>query len=116
MSLLGLGIRNKLRLFICVSIGLVPVTLLRLLPPLERRLRIVADSAARGCIIVFNNLQWCLVDSESLLAIAPSYEGWVWKYLTPKAGDVFLDVGAHIGRYSLTMAKLVGEKGALSGG
>jgi FkbM family methyltransferase len=35
----------------------------------------------------------------------------MWSYLKPKRGDVFIDIGAHIGKYALQVAKIVGEGG-----
>jgi FkbM family methyltransferase len=35
----------------------------------------------------------------------------MWKYLRLSEGDIFLDVGAHIGKYTIPMAKIVGEDG-----
>ena len=38
-------------------------------------------------------------------------EPWMKSYFKPNKGDVVIDVGAHVGKYSLPAAKLVGEKG-----
>jgi len=35
----------------------------------------------------------------------------VWKYLKPKSGEVFVDLGAHIGKYALQVARIVGNEG-----
>lgn len=43
--------------------------------------------------------------------VLPVYGCWIWDYLKPQKGDVFLDVGAHVGEYALEVAKIVGEKG-----
>ena len=61
--------------------------------------------------VTLDRVVYCLVDLESLLIISPRYEDWIWEYLTPKNGDVFVDVGAHIGKYSLGIAKKVGPDG-----
>jgi len=38
-------------------------------------------------------------------------ERWMWNYLKPRKDNVFIDIGAHIGKYALQVAKIVGEKG-----
>jgi len=52
-----------------------------------------------------------LVDLESLFIVSPRYEEYMWNYLTPTEGNVFIDVGAHIGKYTLQIAKTVGAQG-----
>lgn len=36
----------------------------------------------------------------------------MWKYLAIKKRDVFVDVGAHVGKYSLKAAEIVGGRRA----
>jgi len=38
-------------------------------------------------------------------------EPWMKRYFKPNKGDVVIDVGAHVGKYSLPAAKFVGENG-----
>ncbi|MCM8820282.1 MAG: FkbM family methyltransferase [Candidatus Omnitrophica bacterium] len=58
-----------------------------------------------------DGLWFFLVDLESLLIVSPRYEAWLWNYLRPMKGDIFIDIGAHIGKYTLKVAKMVGEGG-----
>jgi FkbM family methyltransferase len=51
------------------------------------------------------------IDSESIKILSPEYESCLWKHLNLKKGDVFIDVGAHIGKYTITAAKIVGKSG-----
>jgi FkbM family methyltransferase len=41
----------------------------------------------------------------------PGHEGHIVGRFTPKKGDVVVDIGAHIGRYTITSAKQVGNMG-----
>jgi FkbM family methyltransferase len=43
--------------------------------------------------------------------IRPDYEYPIKKYFRPKLGDIVVDVGAHIGIYTLTASKRVKQKG-----
>ena len=51
------------------------------------------------------------VDLESFSVLLSSHEPWIWRNLQLKRGDVFIDVGAHVGRYTLPIAKIVGKNG-----
>ncbi|MEM4311455.1 MAG: FkbM family methyltransferase [Nitrososphaerales archaeon] len=35
----------------------------------------------------------------------------MWEFFKPKKGEIVIDVGAHIGKYSLPIANLVGKEG-----
>ena len=41
----------------------------------------------------------------------PGHEGHIVGRFTPKAGDTVIDIGAHIGRYTITSSKQVGKSG-----
>ena len=51
--------------------------------------------------------------SDALLCVMPYYEPLTFKMMKSllKPGDVAIDVGAHIGAYTIPMAKIVGPKG-----
>ncbi len=46
-----------------------------------------------------------LIDTESLHIASPDWEPWIWRYLQLPSEAVFMDVGAHIGYYTVRMAK-----------
>jgi FkbM family methyltransferase len=60
-----------------------------------------------------NNIWYVLTCVSDLLELVPEYEQEVFDKLfrVLRPGSVFIDVGAHIGRYSFPIAKLVGENG-----
>lgn len=85
---------------------------------LERKLRNVASKLLgnvllRNHVITVNGVQYYLSDErlESLVTLFAEYERFVWKYLKPAPGEVFIDVGAHVGKYSLRVAKVVKDEG-----
>jgi len=65
----------------------------------------------RKVIIKVNESKFTVLDSESVFIISPGWESWIWNHLKVAKGDVFLDVGAHIGKYTIPIAKIVGENG-----
>ena len=67
----------------------------------------------KGKVVCVNGTKYTLIDDQSFRVVTPDFEPWMWGYLKPKEGDVFLDVGAHIGKYTLQVAKIVGESGSV---
>ena len=67
----------------------------------------------KGKVVCVNGTKYALIDGVSFRVVIPDFEPWMWNYLKPKEGDVFLDVGAHVGRYALQVAKIVGESGSV---
>lgn len=80
-------------------------------PPLQRAVNACRDRVVRGAVIESCGSLFSLVDSESAAIVMPDFEPWMWRYLRLKEGDVFVDVGAHVGKYTVTAAKIVGPRG-----
>jgi FkbM family methyltransferase len=62
-------------------------------------------------IICSDNIYYSIIDYESLYIITPGFESWVNNYLRIKKGDVFIDVGSHIGKYTFKAADIIGNNG-----
>jgi len=74
----------------------------------ERKLRNVASALLRNTllrdpIVTINGLRYYLPDArlKSFFSLSTEYEKYVWKYFKPAIGEVFIDVGAHVGKYTL---------------
>jgi len=76
--------------------------------------------------IVFPRLMWkdLLIVFSSVVFIARKRrtdililnnlsEPWMKHYFKPNSGDVVIDIGAHVGKYSLVAARSVGERGTV---
>lgn len=59
----------------------------------------------KGTIVTVEGLKFSLVDEEALHIVLPSFERWIEK-MKVKTGDVFVDIGAHIGKYSMKFSKV----------
>jgi len=79
------------------KISAVDKTVMRMVPSL------------RGSVIDVGGVEYVLVDEESLTIVQPSFESWTRDYLHLRSGDTFLDVGAHVGKYTLSAAKILKE-------
>ena len=51
---------------------------------------------------------FCRIEKGDFL---PGHEGYILTKFTPKEGDIVVDIGAHIGRYTITSSKQVGNTG-----
>lgn len=85
---------------------------------LERKLRSVASALLRNIllrnpVVTLNGVKYYLSDArlESLVTLFTEYEKYVWKYFKPAIGEVFIDCGAHVGKYTLQVARIVGNEG-----
>ncbi|MCC6020594.1 MAG: FkbM family methyltransferase [Thermoproteaceae archaeon] len=63
-----------------------------------------ADLAALRVFVNVNGVKYRLVSYDTL-GILAYLEPWMDKYLCVRNGDVFVDVGAHVGKYALRVAK-----------
>lgn len=64
-----------------------------------------------GSQVNINGLKFRCVDFESFIILSDNFEKWMWNYIKLSRGDVFIDVGAHIGKYTIPAAKIVGKRG-----
>jgi len=108
----GYNLHNKLRLAIIVAftnyivLGKVPGSIGKILIG-------VSNLLSQGVTVTMNRLLYNLVDYTSLYICSPHFEDWAWDYLPVKEGDLFIDIGAHLGKYSLPIARAVGDKGSV---
>lgn len=96
----------KILVYVLLKIYIViqnsPINFRSILPsfnkllPLETEIHINHD----GLMII-------LPDIGGVEIFQDDYEQWIWNYLKINEGEVFVDVGAHVGRYTLALAKLV---------
>lgn len=58
-----------------------------------------------------DGLFWCTDYATDFEVISDLHEPWFLAIFKPKISDIVLDLGAHIGRYSVVAGKLVGNSG-----
>ena len=76
-----------------------------------QRTKRLTDKIAQKLSVNVHAVKFRPIDFLSILVVAPVFEDWAWRYLKLKRGDIFVDVGAHIGKYTCTIARLVGNRG-----
>lgn len=87
---------------------------------LERNLRSVTSAILRNVllrepVVTIDGVKYWLPDArlESFFTLFSEYEKYVWSYFKPAGGDVLVDVGAHVGKYALQVARIVGDEGTV---
>lgn len=112
----GRGARNKLRLLEAAILQSISKAIHRLskaihrLSSLDKNIEEIAEKLWRDTVIEINGIMYTLVDSESLSIIYwPESYTSIW--FKPQRREVFVDIGAHIGKYTLTAAKIVEDEG-----
>jgi len=109
---LGKSLNDKLKVLICLSYNQFRNSITgRLFPHIVNALHPKINKLADGIMLKFDGMLVKTIDLESIGTFTPFDEPWIWDYFKPKKGDVFIDIGAHLGKYSLIAAKIVGKLG-----
>ncbi|MHA1664402.1 MAG: FkbM family methyltransferase [Candidatus Njordarchaeales archaeon] len=111
MVMKGEGIFSKVRLFIWALLDSMPRTIMCRMPPLKHYVECAKNWLASRIMINLDGNKFYCIDSESIWILSYEFENWMWEHLKLNKGDVFVDVGAHIGKYTVPVAKIVGENG-----
>jgi len=107
----GKGFTSKAKLATWALLDSTPRTVLMAFPFLKPPLQALKNKLLKGVIIDVNGVMFRPIDSESVFILQPEFEEWMWSYLRVSKGGVFIDVGAHIGKYTIPMAKAIGDSG-----
>ena len=68
----------------------------------------------KDLLIMFHGTKFIARKGKTdILILSEFSEPWMSKYFKPKKGDIVLDCGAHVGKYALPAAKLVGVEGTV---
>jgi len=106
----GCNLSSKLRLAIILAFT-NHIVLDKVSRSIRKIIIKLANWLSQGITTNIYGLKFRMVDYESCYVCTPLFEDWSWDYLQIKEADVFVDIGAHIGRYTLPVAKAVGERG-----
>jgi FkbM family methyltransferase len=106
----GCGFRDKLTLCAWLLLDTIPRIVM---PPSPQKepFRLQKDRLMSKVMISVNGCVFRCLDTESVSILSPYSEDWMWDYLNLNPGDVFVDVGAHIGKYTIPAARMVGMGG-----
>ena len=111
MVSLGCGSKSKVKLFGMAVFQSVPSHVRRYFKFLDRFLDQLADKCCSNLWVEVDGLMFRIVDYGSLGIVRDEFEPFMKQYFKPKNGEVVLDVGANVGKYTLTSARTVGKSG-----
>lgn len=93
------GLRNKMKFIFAVLLHVIGLHL---------RLRWISDKLVKSIltrtVVSIEGSKFYLLDADSLGLVSPRFEQFVDPWFGVSPGDVILDVGAHIGRYTIRFA------------
>jgi FkbM family methyltransferase len=70
-----------------------------------------ASRRLRGMVLVVEGMRYEIIDFDSLFILSEDFEPFMKYWFLPQAGQIVLDIGANIGKYTLRAAKAVGHTG-----
>jgi len=109
VAIRGLRRSDKVRLLLWSFLDSCPKSIERTLH-LTQILNSIKDRLVYRVLVRVGGL-YRLADSVSAFIISPEFEKQIWNYLNLKKGDIFIDLGSHIGKYTILAARLVGNNG-----
>jgi FkbM family methyltransferase len=108
---IGYKPKDKIKLFELTFFEMIPTFLTRnyqAIYPLKENLK---EKNHKQLTVKLNNIIYKIPDYESLRIVSPQFEPLISSWFEPKEGEVFVDIGSHIGKYALKAGKNVGSKG-----
>jgi len=103
----GVGLHSKVRIIIYAFLYPMQWTLGSHFRWIKRTILRLAPDFSDVMIEIKGN-RYVLIDPESLLVLAFG-EKWMWKHLIINKDDVFLDIGAHLGKYSIPLSRIASK-------
>lgn len=108
---IGCGVTSHGRLFLMAVIETVPAALRRHIPALDNRINTLRETLCRSIMIRVDDVVYAVRDCWDLGVLDPEFEAFMSAWFQPKKGEVFIDIGSHVGKYAVWAAKKVGEQG-----
>ena len=107
------GGTSKPKVLVSLLLDFIPRSIRKRYPFFTKLSKIIRERMIRNVTIRVWGVKYSLFDYEYFAIVQPYFESWIWNYLKPKKGDVFVDVGAHIGKYTCLVAKIASKVIAL---
>jgi len=108
---LGCGFSDCCRLFGVAVLQGVPAAVRRRGSVVDGKLDGLTESLCRSLMIRVGSVLYALRDYEDLQIVSPDFESFVQPWFQLKRGDVFVDLGSHVGKYAIPAASIVQKEG-----
>jgi len=109
------GLKAKLTIFLVIVLSII-LRLMRMLrvqnsfvTALIRRIELIRDDIVRSTVFNIDGCKFVVPDFVSLWALSPYVEHFVYEmlFLTLNVSDIFVDIGAHIGKYTIPLGRVL---------
>lgn len=107
----GYRLKDKINLFKFAIFQSVPNIVRLKINRFDTYLKMYAESSCKNIIVKSENSVFAVYDIVSLGIVNSKHEEQMQKCFTAPLDGVFIDVGAHVGKYSVELSKKVGSKG-----
>jgi len=107
----GLGFSDHCRLLCIAVLQGIPATFRRRNSVVNDKLESLTENLFKSTTIRVGNAMYAVRDSDGLAHLDPNFESFMLPWFQPRKNDVFVDIGSHVGKYAVAVAKAVGEEG-----
>jgi len=107
----GWRISGKFTLLLYELIRLVPNFIEQRYPSISSIKKRLMGVLVKRAVIKYRGCKFQVVDDECLAILSEKFEDWAWDYFKIPEDGVFIDVGAHVGRYTIPIAKFLSNEG-----
>lgn len=114
VSLARVRVRDRLRILGIAILQLVTKTIRKQFSSLDKKIKVITEKLWKGTVIEIDGIKYTLLDFDSfeiVSSVLAKFENFMPMWLKPRRREVLVDIGAHIGKYTLTAAKVVGNEG-----
>lgn len=108
---LGYKFFDKFKLFGIAVLQSVPNVIRKRYLAVSLKIDNLVETACESMTVKVGSAVYTVRDYNDLCILAPSFESFMLKYFQPRKGEVFLDVGSHMGKYCVATSKIVGDEG-----
>jgi FkbM family methyltransferase len=105
----GDGIKNKTKIMVIIFVHVI-YSVIKTFFPIKVTVDALTSRLWNGLVVNFEGIKYSLIDEESYGIISGS-ESFMSLWFQPRSGDIILDIGAHIGKYTLKNSRIVGNSG-----
>lgn len=109
----GRSTSDRIRILSLAIVQSTPMSFRRKSVLLNRLIEALEAAICGHWVVQTEGLKFAVTDLDSLSAASMGYESQFSSYFHLEKGQVFVDIGANIGRYTLLAAREVGNTGAV---
>jgi len=107
----GYGLTDKLKLLGLAILQSVPNWVRSRIARFDVCLKLATESLCKNMIVKIDDSVYAVRELLGIAIVSHNFEPYMHEHFKMCRGGVFLDVGAHVGKYSVIASKIVGPEG-----